>query len=211
MTLREKTAILSATLVVVGTIWYIYLALTGKKVKPILAAWIVNSVATMLSFATYWTAPTHSIVSNAYNLTSILTINAILVTTIIVTVREKKGLGFKPFHVKCLLSALMITLLWIVLVWGFERTGIVPNILTQALRLIAYWVMGERLWKAERNTESLFAWWCIVLASGAGIIPAAISRDWLAVLFSGLTLVGSLALVILMHKVERRGRLATKS
>src|SRR5438045_1357725 len=115
MTLREKAAIVSSVLVIVGTIWYIYLALSGKKVKPVLAAWIVNSVATILSFATYWTAPKHSFVSNAYNATSILTINAILVASLILMRREKKGLGFSPFQIKCLWSSVLIAIFWIAL------------------------------------------------------------------------------------------------
>jgi hypothetical protein len=206
MTLREKAAVMSAVLVIVGTIWYIFLALYGKKVKPVLAAWIVNSVATILSFATYWTAPKHSLVSNAYNLTSIFTINAILITAIVVMRREKKRLSFSPFQIKCLWCSALITILWIVLVWGFNGTGIIPNILTQVMMLIGYFVIAERLVRTATNTESLFAWWCIVLASLAGMVTAAISNDWLASLFAGRTLVGSLILVLIMHWAERKSR-----
>lgn len=204
MTLREKAAIVSAVLVIVGTIWYIYLTLSGKKVKPVLAAWIVNSVATILSFATYWTAPKHSFVSNAYNATSILTINAILVATLIVMRQEKKSLNFSPFQIKCLCGSGMIAIFWVVLVWGFHGTGIVPNILTQVMMLIGYFVIAERLWRATANTESLFAWWCIVSASLAGMVTAAMSHDWLASLFASRTFVGSLILVLLMHRAENR-------
>lgn len=204
MTLRENAAIVSSVLVIVGTIWYIYLALSGKKVKPVLAAWIVNSVATILSFATYWTAPKHNLVSNAYNATSILTINAILVAAVILTLREKKGLSFNSFQKKCLWGSLLITIFWIVVVWGFRGTGIVPNIMTQIMMLIGYFVIAERLWRATKNTESLFSWWCIVLASLAGMVTAAISRDWLASIFAGRTLFGSLIIVLLAHSAERR-------
>jgi hypothetical protein len=208
MTLREKAAIVSAVLVIVGTIWYIYLALSGKKVKPVLAAWIVNSVATILSFATYWTAPKHSFVSNAYNATSILTINAILVASLILMRREKKGLSFSPFQIKCLWCSALITIIWVVLVWGFHGTGTVPNVLMQVMMLIGYFVIAERLWRATANTESLFTWWCIVLASLAGMVTAAMSHDWLASLFAGRTLFGSFTLVLLMHRAEYRSRLA---
>jgi hypothetical protein len=209
MTLRENSAIVSAVLVIVGTIWYIYLALTGKKVKPVLAAWIMNSVATILSFATYWTAPKHSFVSNAYNATSILTINATLVSTLILMRREKKGLSFSPFQIKCLLGSSLIAAFWVVLVWGFHGTGIVPNILTQVMMLIGYFVIAERLWRATVNTESLFTWWCIVLASLAGMVTAAMSHDWLASLFASRTFVGSFILVLLMHRAELRFKFST--
>ncbi len=204
MTLREISAIVSSFLVIVGTIWYIYLALSGKKVKPVLAAWIVNSVATILSFATYWTAPKHSFVSNAYNATSILTINAILVAALILMRREKKGLSFSTFQIKCLWCSVLITIFWVVLVWGFHGTGIVPNILMQVMMLIGYFVIIEKLWRATTNTESLFTWWCIVLASLAGMITADMSHDWLASIFAGRTFIGSLAIVALAHRAERR-------
>lgn len=207
MTLREKAAILSAVLVIVGTVWYLFLALSGKKVRLVLPAWIVNSVATTLSFATYWTAPNHSLVSNSYNATSILTVNAILVAAIITTRRGKQGFGFSLFQARCLQFSALITILWVVLVWGFQGTGVVPNILMQIMMLVGYFVIAERLWRATTNTESLFAWWCIVLASLAGMVTAMISRDWLASLFAGRTLFGSSILVILMYRVEYRYKL----
>lgn len=207
MTLRENAAVVSAVLVIIGTVWYIYLALAGKKVKPILAAWIVNSVATILSFATYWTAPKHSLVANAYNLTSIVTINSILVTSLILMIKEKKVLVFSSFQIKCLASSALIATFWVVLVWGFHGTGIIPNILTQIMMLIGYFVIAERLWRATVNTESLFAWWCIVLASLAGMVTAAMSHDWLASLFASRTFLGSFILVLLMHRAECREKL----
>lgn len=210
MTLREKAAVVSAVLVIVGTIWYIYLALSGKKVKPVLAAWIVNSVATILSFATYWTAPKHSFVSNAYNFTSMFTINAILFASLILMRREKKGLSFSPFQTKCLWGSALIAILWVVLVWGFRGTGIVPNILMQIMMLIGYFVIGERILTSGKNTESLISWWCIVSASLAGMVTAAMSNDWLASLFAGRTFFGSLVLVLLMHRLERRSKVLTK-
>lgn len=161
MTLREKTAIVSAILVIVGTIWYIFLALTGRKVRLVLAAWLVNSVATTLSFATYWTAPRHSLVSNAYNATSVLTITSIFVTALIIARREKKGFNFSPFQKKCLVASGLITVLWVVMVFGFKGTGVIPNILMQVIMLVGYFVIAERLWRATVNTESLFVWWCV--------------------------------------------------
>lgn len=207
MTLRENAAIVSTVLVIVGTIWYIYLALSGKKVKPVLAAWIVNSVATTLSFATYWTAPRHSFVSNVYNATSVLAVNAILVAALILVRREKKGLSFNLFQIRCLWGSALIAAFWVVLVWGFNGTGIVPNILMQVMMLIGYFVIAERLWRATTNTESLFTWWCIVFASLAGMITASMSRDWLASLFASRTFLGSFILVVLMHRAERRAKL----
>jgi len=41
MTAREFSALISAVLITVGTIWYIVAALKGTKVKPVLASWII--------------------------------------------------------------------------------------------------------------------------------------------------------------------------
>lgn len=211
MTLREYSAMLSAITVIVGTVWYIYLALRGKKVKLVLAAWIINGLATALSFLTYMTAPKHSIISNAYNFTSVLTINSILVTAIVVMRREKSKLSFNQFQKWCLGATAFITILWIVMVWGLGQSGAVPNILLQIMMTIGYVVIGQRLWNATSNTESLFAWWCIVVASSAGLTTALISYDLLASVFSGRTLLGSLAIVLLSHRSENSAEVSRSS
>lgn len=204
MTLRVISALASTILVIVGTIWYVQLALRRIKVKPVLASWAVISGTMTLSFATYWTTPNHSIVSNACNAISVLSTGSILITSIWLTVKESKGLSFSRFQKNCLWISLAIAVFWIVLVWGFKGTGIIPNILTQVLMLIGYVVTMEKLWRAKGNSESIFTWWCILLAGIIALYTGIVSHDALVILYATRTTLGTAILVWLMYRADRK-------
>lgn len=206
MTPREISALVSTILVIVGTTWYIHLALKGIKVKPVLATWIVLTVTMTLSFVSYLASPNPSIVNNACNGISIFSTAAILITAIRFNRQEGKGVNFNLFQKRSLMLSGWILIVWfvIILIWGFKGSGIVPNILTQVLMLIGYAVNAERLWRAPRNTDSLFLWWCILGASGTALYSGVITHDPLVILYGSRATFGTLVLVILMYRVELR-------
>ncbi len=204
MTTREYSALISMILVIVGTCWYIHLIVINEKVSPVIGSWIINCGATLLSLFTYLTTPKHSLVSNATNTISVVTISSILAFAWWYGSKRGKKVTFNPFQKWSLFCSLMIALLWIVIVWGYHRTGILPNILTQVMMLVGYAVTAERLLHAEKNTESLFTWWCILAASLVGLITGILSDDMLAILFTSRTFIGTAVLVTLMHRLERR-------
>ena len=206
MTPREMSALASTILVIVGTVWYVRLALKGEKVKPVLASWIVLSGTMTLSFATYWTTPNHSLVSNACNAISVLSTGSILVSAIWLNAKQGKGVSFTRFQKVCLWISLAIAIFWIVLVWGLKGTGIIPNILTQVLMLIGYLVTAEKLWHAQRNSESLFTWWCILLAGATALYTGIVSHDNLVILYAARTTFGTIVLVWLMYRAERKSQ-----
>ena len=207
MTPREISALVSTILVIVGTVWYIYLVVTGTKVKPVLATWIVTSCGTILSFATYWTSPKHSLVSNAYNAISIVTINAILIATAWKNRKDGVVIRFNGFQKVCLGVSSAIAIYWVVLVWCLGGTGIKPNILTQVLMFIGYLITAERLWHAKKNSESLFAWWCILSAGMIALYTGIVSHNGLSILFAARTSFGVALLLWLMHRAERKARI----
>lgn len=211
MTPREISALVSTILVIVGTIWYIYLALKGVKVKPVLASWVVIGGTMALSFATYWTTPNRSLVSNACNAISVLSTGSILITALWLAMRQGKKLSFTSFQKGCLWTSLAIAVLWIVLVWGFKGTGIIPNILTQVLMLIGYLVTAEKLWHAKGNSESLFTWWCILLAGITALYTGIVSHDKLVILYAARTTFGTVILVWLMYRAENKTKVIQTS
>lgn len=202
MTTREISALVSTVLVMVGTSWYIYLAMKGVKVRPVLASWIVLAGTMTLSFATYWTAPKHSLVSNAGNAIGVVSTVANMLTALWIDLKQGKGITFTKFQKKCLWAALIIAIYWMVLVWGLKGSGMIPNILTQVLMIIGYLVTIEKLWHAERNTESLFTWWCITFASAIALYTAVVSHDSLATLYAIRATVASGTIVLLMCRLE---------
>lgn len=203
MTLREWSALMSAFLVIAATVWYIFLAIRGR-IKPVLASWIVLGCTMALSFATYWTSPKHSIVSNASNAASVVSAIGILITAAWL---ERGSLSFSCFQKWCLGIAGSICVVWIILVWGLHRTGVVPNVLTQVLMLVGYIVTAEKLWHATKNTESFFTWWCITVASSIALYTAILSDDSLAALYATRATLASGTLVWLMYRIELKNRL----
>ena len=202
MTLREFTALVSAVLITVGTIWYIYVAIKGDKVKPVLASWIVVCGTMVLSFTTYWTSPKHSIVSNASNVAGVISTVGILITVLWLNLKNEGVIHFSRFQKGSLAAASVIATFWVIIVWGFNRTGFYPNILTQILMLVGYFVTAEKLWQATKNTESLFTWTTIMIGSAIALYTGIVSRDTLATLYATRATVTSATIVWLMYRIE---------
>lgn len=203
MTLRETSALVSATLSVAGTSWYIWLVIR-IKVRPTLASWIVFSGTMLLSFSTYWTSPTRSLVSNAANAAGVLSTVSILSVVWFCHWQRGGKLSFTSFQKWSLLTAGLIALLWVVLVWGLRGTGVLPNILTQVLMIIGYLVTVQKLWRAKSNTESYGLWGCLLLASVVGLYTGLVSKDNLAILYCSRATVATATIVWLMYRIEKR-------
>lgn len=212
MTLRELSSLASATLVIVGGIWYIYAALRGDKVKPVLASWIILGGTMTLSFATYWTSPRHSLISNGCNAGSVITCLSILATAFWIHLRNGDALCFSGFQKWCLIVSGLIASFWVVLVWGFHGTGIVPNILTQVLMIVGYVVTAKKLWRATKNTESFFTWTCITVGCAIAIYTGIVSPDApdaLVILYGARATISSATIVWLMYRIERKSAQTT--
>lgn len=202
--MREFSALVSTVLITIGTIWYILAAVRGTKVKPVLASWIVLCGTMTLSFATYWTSPKHSLVSNACNAISVLSTWGNLGAAIWVHTRRGESLRFSEFQKWCLIISGLIAIFWVVLVWGLRGTGLVPNILTQVLMIVGYLVTAEKLWWSTKNTESVVCWVCIFLGSAVALYTAIVSSDNLALLYAARATVASATIVWLMYRIERK-------
>ncbi len=207
LTLREWSALVSATLMLGGGTWYIVQIVKGT-IHPQLAAWIVLGGTLCLSFATYWTNPSRSIVSNVANAVAALEGFATLVVLVIRDMRSREKISFTPFQKFCLKASAFIAILWVVIVWGFHGTGLVPNVLTQVLMIIGYIMMIPKLWNAKKNTDSYVLWSCIGLSCLFGLYTAVVSRDNLAILYATRGLIASTTIVYLMYRADRKYRLS---
>jgi len=207
VTPREMSALIATVIGIVGTAWYIYLALTGSKIKPVLASWVVLSGTMTLSFATYWTTPGHSLIGNTANAVGVLNAISILITASYLTVKQGEGVRFSKFQKTCLWASLAIAILWIVNVWILKGTGILPNILMQILMVVGYLVTAEKLWSSRGNSESFFLWWSVTIASAISLYTAYVSNDNLAILYATRATIASATIVWLMRRAERRALL----
>lgn len=206
MTLREISAITSSFLIIAGAVWYIYFAIRGNKVKPVLASWIIITGTMTLSFATYWTSPNHNIINNSANAASLIATLSILIALLFLRMCNRDAVKFSKFQRWSLFVSGIIALFWVVLVWVFHGTGIIPNILTQVLMIVGYVVTVQKLWSSTKNTESMVLWSCIALGCGVSLYNAIASRDSLAILYALRSTFSSATIVWLMCRIELKNR-----
>ena len=202
------SAIASAAIMAAGTIWYVYLIVTDK-VAPLLPAWIVSGTTLSLSFATYWTSPRHSLIGNIANSTAALGAGLILAILGVRYWIKGEKIVFSPFQVICLKSSLAIAILWIVIVWGFGKSGLIPNLMTQALMIVSYVIYFQKTWNADKNTESYILWGSIVLSTLFGLYGAIERDEGLSILYAVRSGACASTLIWLMHRADRKYRLAT--
>ena len=104
----------------------------------------------------------------------------------------------------------LIAVFWVTLVWGFNGTGFVPNILTQFLMFVGYLVTAEKLYRSTKNTESIVTWSCIVFGNAIALYTGIVSSDTdiLAIIYAGRATVLSVTIVGLMCRIEGKNRIA---
>ena len=208
MSFKEAAALISGIIVAIGTIWYLYLVVRNQ-IKPVLASWIVMSGTVILSLVTYMTGPKHSLISNITNVVSVGTILSITLVVGGLSFWRKEWVPFSVFQKRCLIVAAIIAILWVVVkfrVFGIRGNAVVPNILTQVLVVIGYIPLFKKLWSAPKNTESTFTWWCVLLSSVVGLIPAIIGLDPLAIIFALRSILTTAIVVCLIDRLERKSR-----
>ncbi len=184
-----------------GLFWYIGLVLMGR-IQTVVASWLVSTVALVLSLVTYFSSPNANWLGGTLNAASAIAVFCTLVAVYVQSRRDGVSVTFTLFQVKCLITSLGITILWIILKWGMGKTGIIPNVLTQILLIISYTMLIVKFWSAPRNTESLITWWCVFLSSVVGIYTAHLKADPLAYLYAIRSTVMCGILVYALHRLE---------
>jgi hypothetical protein len=201
----EISALLASAIITLGLFWYIGLVLMGR-IRTVVASWIVSTVALTLSLVTYSSSPRANWFGASLNIASALSVAITLAVVYLRAIHNGEKVVFTSFQKTCLKASALITLMWIVIVWGFRGTGIVPNLLTQALIIISYSMLIVRFWKADRNTESLLTWWCILVSSVIGLYTAWTKVDWLAFIYALRSTVMCGILIFALHRIGWRNR-----
>lgn len=189
-----------------GTLWYIWLVMRGR-IEPLLTSWIIFATTMSIGFWSYWNSPVHSFKGNIGNLTGVgSTVPILLAVVITQTLRKNLRVKFNPFQTKCLLMAGGILCLWFALRFmiGNATAAAVSNVLTQILMVVGYVALAERLYNATKNTESLFTWIAITLASLFSMIPAIENSDKLGCIYGIRATITSLITVGLILRLLRR-------
>ncbi len=201
---RELLALLSASIMIAASAWYIYLLLSDQ-VETVIASWILGTATLSLSFGTYWTSPKHTLAGNAANLGAMIGCGAILLVLLWLKAKGRVKIGITSFQKGCLGIAGLIAVLWVVIILN-RGTGTLPNILTQILMLLSYVMLYKKLWHAQENKESFVLWGGICLSSLIGLRPAIMSGEWQSILYCSLASLRTAIVVVLMLRLERRAK-----
>ena len=201
----EISAITSAIVIMGGLFWYIGLVVAGR-IQTVVASWIVSTTALLLSLVTYFSSPNANWLGGTLNAASAFVVFCTLIAVYIRSRMEGVPVRFTPFQVKCLIASAGITVLWIVIKWGLKGTGVIPNVLTQVLLIISYTMLIVKFWGAQKNTESLITWWCVLISSVIGIYTAYLKTDSLAYLYAIRSTVMCAILVYALHRLNWKNR-----
>lgn len=208
MEIYEVTAVASAIVIITGLIWYIWLV-ANKEIDTVVASWIVSTTALALSLVTYFTSPKANVIGGTLNAASVCAVGGTLIAVYLRSKIDGQKLVFLPFHINCLKFSAFITFLWVVMV-SVGGTGTIPNWLTQAMLVISYGMLIKKFWNAEKNTESLFTWWCVLVSSVIGLYTAHAKHDPLAMIYAIRSTVMCGILIYALHRISWRHPLKQK-
>ncbi|MBX4189273.1 hypothetical protein KW785_01600 [Candidatus Parcubacteria bacterium] len=192
---------LTALFMGLGTIWYIYLVLTNR-VRPVAASWIILAATMTLGLVSYWLSAKHSLAGGIGNITGAASTDSIIFA--VLWMRRKEKLIFSPIQRQCLQMAGVILVVWGILKFlvGGSTAATIANVLTQIVMVVGYVPLVERLKATHKDTESLFTWSMICLASGISMLPAVVNHDYLGVLYGLRAVLTSGIAVYLVYSIR---------
>ncbi|HPF70605.1 MAG TPA: hypothetical protein PLQ13_08060 [Candidatus Krumholzibacteria bacterium] len=164
-------------------------------IRPALAMWVLFTLAVGGSLATYLGDGRYSLWDNVLNASDLAL--CAYVAAIVLRYGDHTT-RFNRFDRACLVAVAVIILLWAV-----TRRHATANLLIQAILVIAYFPVVQRLWRADRNTESFAAWTGLMLAPVLSLLS---SKGTLATVYAVRAIVSTAALMALMARAELRGR-----
>lgn len=135
---------------------FVYLIKKGR-IKPALAMWLFFLLAIATSLITYIKDADYSVLNNILNTTDLFL--ALSVTVAILLYGDKSS-RFNRFDLTCLGLVMMILIFWF-----FTGAHFITNLLIQAILVIAYFPVLQRMVTLKMNTESFTGWIGMLLAA----------------------------------------------
>ncbi|MEK7181098.1 MAG: hypothetical protein AAB738_02060 [Patescibacteria group bacterium] len=161
--MRELSALAVVLLMGGGTVWYCFKT-KKDKITPSLTTWILFSVATSLSLATYIAGKNHNVISNIGNASDVIFTSA---TLLFVWRSRNWDTQTSTLNKWCLWAAGATSLFWFI-----TKDHDASNSIAQIILLLGYLPMVRKLWISKENTESAGVWTMFWLGSVASLFPA---------------------------------------
>lgn len=173
---------------------FVYLIKKGR-IKPALAMWLFFLLAIATSLITYIKDADYSVLNNILNTTDLFL--AVSVTVAILLYGDKSS-RFNRFDLTCLGLVIMILIFWY-----FTGAHFITNLLIQAILVIAYFPVLQRMTTLKMNTESFTGWIGMLLAA---IVSLFSLKGTLAMVYSYRAIICITLLLFIMVYFEIKAK-----
>lgn len=135
---------------------FIYL-IKGGRIQPALAMWVFFLLAIATSMVTYIKHGNMDWQGSILNATDLFLASSVVIAILLY---GDKSSRFSKFDLLCLGLVALIMLFWF-----FSGAHYITNMLIQAILVIAYFPVIDRMIKTKKNTESFTGWIGMLLAA----------------------------------------------
>jgi hypothetical protein len=160
---------------------------------------MIFELGSMMSLATYFAGPRHSVLSSITNVTDGFSITLILATLFVK--RRGEAIIFSKNEKRCLKIAVAALVMW-----AATRTSWVGVAGFQVVMIVAYFPTFERIrhWEKLGAPEPFETWAVNTLAALLGVIIAIANCDYVAMLYPLRAVVLCTVVIILIKRCERK-------
>ncbi|MFC1622791.1 hypothetical protein ACFL16_00155 [Patescibacteria group bacterium] len=176
--MKKISALLVAVLMGMVAVRYSYLMYLGE-VKPILATWLLFSLATAIGIWTYFKSDDikRDAITNSANTVDVVVTWSILISLLF--------LGKETRYIFTLFEFLCIgTSIAILLYWKISQKAKMANFAINVLLVIGYFPTIVSLYNSTTNTESFSVWIMVLTSQVIALYNPIKERDWLALLYA---------------------------
>lgn len=195
----EAAVLVTAMLMLISAVDYVRRAWKGET-NPVPATWVLMLVMMTLSCWMYWQSPNKSWTGNIAVPTGALNVVYILGAVVILNARRGSlTVAFDRVQRWCLAGGAGVVVFWFI-----TKNALASYILVQCIGLIAYAATARRLWNAERVTEPIFFWCCVLSANLCALYPAWVRDDTYSWIYLARTIPTTSGMIFLISRVRRR-------
>lgn len=197
------TVWIAAITMMAGSFWYCYQILRGE-VQPPPATFIIVSFTFPLAFYMYTKTPGWSFTANI-GLTTAIASSWVVAAVLLGKLTIEKRLQVEL----TIFQKITITLAFLVLAfWFITKDQLTAYVLLQISALIGYIPVIKKLWKAERNHDSIIFWGSLFFSSLVASYAAYERNDVQSWIYIGRAIPSTLIVMILMVRIEYKQRTA---
>lgn len=189
------TAILAATLVIIGDFGYLRGTINGS-VTPTKSTWIIFTFVIGFNAASLMSAQFD--IGVLYSASDFFTCLLILTAVFWRSWREK--IRFKKFEKYYLALAMICVIFWL---WSSD--AFTANLVAQFLLVVGYIPTIHNIVSAKQSSESKFSWTIWAFGSALSLYPAIINQNTLASIYALRAFVMCLVMIFLIYKFPNKG------